>query len=96
MLSAEKTPKKKRNNDNSQEKDGRKWKTQITIKDLASYFKMFSTWSNRQMTETIETKWLKVKLIDIFNSKNFLFFLIVFLVAFLVWRVFSFFFYFLL
>ena len=68
MLSAEKTTKKKRNNDNGQEKDGRKWKTQITIKNLASYFKMFSIWSNRQMTETIENKF-----IDIFQSKNFFF-----------------------
>ena len=39
MLSAEKTTKKKRNNDNGQEKDGRKRKTQIIIKHLASFFR---------------------------------------------------------
>ena len=70
-------------------KEGEKWKTQIRIKHLASFLDIFNL--VKSANDRNYNELLKVKLIGIFQSKNFLIFLTVFLVAFLADGVFSFF-----
>ena len=70
-------------------KEGEKWKTQIRIKHLASFLDIFNLVKSANDRNYNELS--KVKLIGIFQSKNFLIFLAVFLVAFLADSVFSFF-----
>ena len=69
-------------------KEGEKWKTQIRIYHLASFLDIFNL--VKSANDRNYNELLKVKLIGIFQSKNFLIFLAVFLVAFLADSVFSF------